>query len=120
MARVRAILRRVEGQGEQKRLEISDLVIEADQNRAFVNGQKINLTVKEAELLFLLASNPSRVYTREMLLDQLWGYDYYGDARTVDSHIKRLRAKLDVGHPGWDISTVRGRGYQFELLDQAD
>lgn len=120
MARVRAILRRIDNHEEQKRLEIADLVIEADQNRAFINGKKINLTVKEAELLYLLASNPSRVFTRDMLLDQLWGYDYYGDARTVDSHIKRLRAKLDIGHPGWDISTVRGRGYQFELLDQAD
>ncbi|HHV41303.1 MAG TPA: response regulator transcription factor [Clostridiaceae bacterium] len=116
MARVRAILRRVDKDEGPKRLEIDNLVLEVDQNRAFLNGKKIDLTLKEADLLYLLASNPSRVFTRDMLLDQLWGYDYYGDARTVDSHIKRLRAKLDGEHPGWDITTVRGRGYQFEIF----
>ena len=81
-----------------------------------MGAEKLPMTKKEVETMWILAGNPSKVFTRDNLLDSLWGQDYFGDSRTVDSHIKRLRAKLDnVEHPGWEIKTIWGLGYKFEV-----
>lgn len=121
MARVRAVQRRVNKVQEEadKRLTIENLEIIPLENMAIIDGNRIVLTRTEVDLLHLLASNPERVFTRDQLLDLLWGFDYVGDARTVDSHIKRLRAKLVYPHPAWDINTVRGRGYQFVVSKES-
>ncbi len=117
MARIRAIQRRVKKKDDSEDiLRIENLEVVPLENLAIIDGQKTVLTRTEVDLLYLLASNPERVFTRDQLLDLLWGFDYVGDARTVDSHIKRLRAKLTTPHPTWEINTVRGRGYQFVLL----
>ena len=114
MARIRAIQRRAKANEEVKEaLKIHNLSVFPLENLAVIDADEIPLTRTEVDLLYLLASNPERVFTRDQLLDLLWGFDYAGDARTVDSHIKRLRAKLISPHPAWDIKTVRGRGYQF-------
>ena len=84
-----------------------------------MDGKKIDTPPKELELLYHLATTPDRVYTRNQLLDEVWGFDYFGDSRTVDSHIKRLRAKLDkVDHPEWTIKTIWGVGYKFEIEEK--
>ena len=117
MARVRAVLRRIERREDAAghRLSFHTLQIDLDDCRAEINGQSISLTKKELDILGLLLENKGRVFSREHLLSSLWGYDYDGDTRTVDSHIKRLRAKLDaVPHPDWQIKTVWGVGYSFE------
>ena len=118
MARVRAILRRMQPREEKTAHNIyrySNLMIDLDKYAVTVNGSEVPLTKKEVELLWTLAKNSSKVFSRDNLLDSLWGYDYYGDSRTVDSHIKRMRAKLDkFGHPGWEIKTIWGVGYRFE------
>lgn len=117
MARIRAIQRRIKKKDDSEDiLRIENLEVVPLENLAIIDGQKTILTRTEVDLLYLLASNPERVFTRDQLLDLLWGFDYVGDARTVDSHIKRLRAKLTTPHPTWEINTVRGRGYQFALL----
>ena len=107
MARVRAILRRMQPREEKTAHNIyrySNLMIDLDKYAVTVNGSEVPLTKKEVELLWTLAKNSSKVFSRDNLLDSLWGYDYYGDSRTVDSHIKRMRAKLDkFEHPGWEI-----------------
>lgn len=119
MARVRAVLRRmarVEQKGEKKILSISNLTINIESYSVYVGAEKLPLTKKEVETMWILAENPSKVFTRDNLLDSLWGQDYFGDSRTVDSHIKRLRAKLDkVDHPDWEIKTIWGLGYKLEL-----
>lgn len=122
MARVRAIMRRMTRGDEQgnsgsgEKLTIGNLTINLDEYSLYIGDQKINLTKKEIETMWTLAKYPNKVFTRENLLDSLWGYDYYGDNRTVDSHIKRLRAKINmVEHPGWDIKSVWGVGYKFEV-----
>jgi len=119
MARVRAILRRINREGsvsDKNTLSISTLVINIEEYRLTINGKSVPLTKKEIETMWVLASNPNKVFTRDNLLDSLWGIDYFGDSRTVDSHIKRLRAKLDtVEHPEWRIKTIWGLGYKFEL-----
>jgi len=119
MARVRAILRRINREGnvsDKNTLSISTLAINIEEYRLTINGKSIPLTKKEIETMWVLASNPNKVFTRDNLLDSLWGIDYFGDSRTVDSHIKRLRAKLDtVEHPEWRIKTIWGLGYKFEL-----
>lgn len=119
MARVRAVLRRmgrIEGNSDKKVLTIGDLTINIEAYSVFVGAEKVPMTKKEVETMWILAENPSKVFTRDNLLDSLWGQDYFGDSRTVDSHIKRLRAKLDkVEHPGWEIKTIWGLGYKFEL-----
>ena len=117
MARVRAILRRLErSSARAKVLQAGDLTVDLDDFAVHISGQPVTLTKKETELLWTLASAPGRVFTRDSLLDLLWGADYYGDNRTVDSHIKRLRQKLDaVPHEGWEIKTIWGIGYKFEL-----
>ena len=118
MARVRAILRRMQPREEKAAHNIyrySNLMIDLDKYAVTVNGSEVPLTKKEVELLWTLAKNSSKVFSRDNLLDSLWGYDYYGDSRTVDSHIKRMRAKLDkFEHPGWEIKTIWGVGYRFE------
>ena len=86
--------------------------------RVLIDQEEVSLTRKEIELLFTLASHPSVAYSRDQLLNQVWGYDYYGDSRTVDSHMTRLRSKLDlVKHPHWDLKTVWGVGYKFEITE---
>lgn len=119
MARVRAVLRRmarVEPKEEKKILSISNLTINIESYSVYVGAEKLPLTKKEVETMWILAENPSKVFTRDNLLDSLWGQDYFGDSRTVDSHIKRLRAKLDkVDHPDWEIKTIWGLGYKLEL-----
>ena len=120
MARVRAVLRRIERREDAAghRLSFHTLQIDLDDCRAEISGQSIALTKKELDILGLLLENRGRVFSRDHLLSSLWGYDYDGDTRTVDSHIKRLRAKLDaVPHPDWQIKTVWGVGYSFEEVD---
>lgn len=121
MARIRAILRRVNrGNSDDKNvLNISTLQINIEEYSLSISGKKIPLTKKEIETMWILAGNPNKVFTRDNLLDSLWGIDYYGNSRTVDSHIKRLRAKIDkVDHPEWSIRTIWGLGYKFELEGQ--
>lgn len=118
MARVRAVLRRIQVQEQQKQnvYEVSNLKIDLDKYVVEIGGEEVPLTKKEIELLWTLAKNSTKVFSRENLLDSIWGYDYFGDSRTVDSHIKRLRAKLDkYDHEGWDIKTIWGVGYRFEV-----
>lgn len=118
MARVRAVLRRIQVQEQQKQnvYDVSNLHIDLDKYTVEISGEEVPLTKKEIELLWTLAKNSTKVFSRENLLDSIWGYDYFGDSRTVDSHIKRLRAKLDkYEHEGWDIKTIWGVGYRFEV-----
>lgn len=114
MARVRAILRRVEPEDDEGVIKVGNLTMDANSYACLVDGQEITLTKKEFEILWLLAENKGKVYTRDNLLDSLWGYDYYGESRTVDTHIKRLRAKLP-SNQAWSIATIRGVGYKFEV-----
>ncbi len=117
MARVRAVLRRLErAAGEAHRaISCGSLTLYPDEARTLVNGEAVALTKKEFDLLCLFAENRGRAFSREHLLDRLWGWDYAGDTRTVDTHIKRLRAKLARhAHDDWDIRTVWGVGYALE------
>lgn len=117
MARVRAVLRRLEAQGPEnaQTLSYANLYINLEKYAVQINGEDVALTKKEIELLWTLAKNSTKVFSRDNLLDSIWGYDYFGDSRTVDSHIKRLRAKLDkYEHPLWEIKTIWGVGYRFE------
>lgn len=119
MARIRAILRRVNREDEKSTQvsEVNNLRINLDDYTVFVQNQPISLTKKEIEILWTLATNPNKVFSRDNLLSSLWGYEYFGDSRTVDSHIKRLRAKLEeVEHSSWEIKTIWGVGYKFEVL----
>jgi len=115
VARVKAVLRRSRRENESsRRLHYRDLIIDLGEFAVFREGRPLSLTRKELELLWLLAGEPNRVFSREQLLSQIWGYDYTGDTRTVDTHIKRLRRKLGVGK-SWRIGTVWGVGYKFEV-----
>ncbi len=117
MARIKAVLRR-SGAGEQKRqreLRFDKLSINMETFEMRVDGKVVDTPPKEMELVYHLASNPNRVYTRDQLLDEVWGFEYYGDSRTVDVHIKRLREKLDGISPQWNLKTVWGVGYKFEV-----
>ena len=116
MARIRAILRRINGSNKKtKMLCIGNMNIDIENYTITVNNQDVPLTKKEIELLWTLASSKNKVFTRENLLNSIWGYEYLGDSRTVDSHIKRLRAKLDQYNPdGWCIKTIWGIGYRLE------
>ncbi len=121
MARIRAVLRRMtkREKGSDNVISIENLVINLDEYTLHIGGKKVVLTKKEIETMWTLAKNPNKVFTRDNLLDSLWGYDYFGDSRTVDSHIKRLRAKLDsVPHPTWSIKTIWGMGYKFEIEEE--
>ena len=122
MARVRAILRRVQPrEAEQQNLySVGNLVIDLDKYLVTIGGADVTLTKKEVELLWTLAKNSSKVFSRENLLDSIWGYDYFGDSRTVDSHIKRLRAKVDkFEHEEWEIKTSWGVDSRFEEKEHA-
>ena len=117
MARVHAVLRRYEpGESvQEKKLSFDKLTINMESYELIVDGKKIDTPPKELELLFHLASSPNRVYTRNQLLDEVWGFDYFGDSRTVDVHVKRLREKLENVSEQWALTTVWGVGYKFEL-----
>lgn len=117
MARVRAVLRRLGTQepANAQTLSYANLYINLEKYAVQINGEDVPLTKKEIELLWTLAKNSTKVFSRDNLLDSIWGYDYFGDSRTVDSHIKRLRAKLDkYEHHLWEIKTIWGVGYRFE------
>jgi len=116
LARVHAVLRRTgdDGKPKSKKLTFDKLVINLDSYELIVDGKKIDTPPKEMELLYHLAATPNRVYTRNQLLDEVWGFDYFGDSRTVDVHIKRLREKLEGVSDKWALKTVWGVGYKFE------
>jgi len=118
LARIEAVLRRAERNSPEKstnRLVFDKLVIDMDAFELIVDGKKVDAPPKEMELLFYLASSPNRVYTRNQLLDEVWGFDYFGDSRTVDVHVKRLREKLEGISDSWSLKTVWGVGYKFEV-----
>ena len=117
MARIKAILRRISRDDQNTHIfKHSNLEINIENYSVLVDNSPVILTKKEIELLWTLATNQNKVFTRDNLLNSLWGYEYFGDSRTVDSHIKRLRAKLDhFSHPDWDIKTIWGVGYKFEV-----
>ena len=116
IARINAVLRRTEIPDDtRKRLVFDKLIIDLDSYELIVDGKKIDTPPKELELLYHLASTPNRVYTRNQLLDEVWGFDYFGDSRTVDVHIKRLREKVENVSDQWELKTVWGVGYKFEL-----
>lgn len=122
MARVKAVLRRTTGDGEsteaEKKVVIYDnLEINIQNYEMKVKGVPVDTPPKELELIYHFASNPNRVYTRDQLLDEVWGFDYYGDSRTVDVHVKRLREKLEGVSDKWCLKTVWGVGYKFETKD---
>ena len=116
LARVHAVLRRTgdDGKPKSKKLTFDKLVINLDSYELIVDGKKIDTPPKEMELLYHLAATPNRVYTRNQLLDEVWGFDYFGDSRTVDVHIKRLREKLEGVSDKGALKTVWGVGYKFE------
>ena len=119
LARIEAVLRRTGGATAEKkarRLVFDKLVIDMDAFELSVDGKRVDTPPKEMELLFHLASSPNRVYTRNQLLDEVWGFDYFGDSRTVDVHVKRLREKLEGVSSQWSVKTVWGVGYKFEVL----
>ncbi len=117
LARIEAVLRRSGTAAEVKsnKLVFDKLVIDMDAFELTVDGKKVEAPPKEMELLYHLASSPNRVYTRNQLLDEVWGFDYFGDSRTVDVHIKRLREKLEGVSDQWSLKTVWGVGYKFEV-----
>ena len=120
LARIEAVLRRGScaetAPQASKRLVFDKMVVDLDAFELIVDGRKVDTPPKEMELLFHLASSPNRVYTRNQLLDEVWGFDYFGDSRTVDVHIKRLREKLEGVSEQWSLKTVWGVGYKFEVL----
>lgn len=117
IARVYAVLRRTGTEEKQdKCLSFDNLVINMESFELTVCGSRIDTPPKELELLYFLASSPNRVYTRDQLLDEVWGFDYFGDSRTVDVHVKRLREKLEGASDRWSLKTVWGVGYKFELV----
>ena len=120
LARIHAVLRRAgeEGQPAEKKLTFDKLVVNLDSYELIVDGKRVDTPPKERELLCHLASSPNRVFTRNQLLDEVWGFDYFGDSRTVDVHIKRLREKLEGVSDQWSLKTVWGVGYKFEVVDQ--
>ncbi len=124
VARIKAVLRRVNGQHtvvedqtSEKEVCYDKLVINLTNYELRVNNEQIDTPPKEMELIYHLASNPNRVFTRDQLLDEVWGFDYYGDSRTVDVHIKRLREKLEGVSDKWTLKTVWGVGYKFEVKE---
>ena len=118
MARINAVLRRSEIPDDtKKKLVFDKLVINLDSYELLVDGKKVDTPPKELELLYHLASNPNRVYTRDQLLNEVWGFEYYGDSRTVDVHVKRLREKLEGVSDKWSLKTVWGVGYKFEVKE---
>ncbi len=121
IARIHAIMRRVDGcnceevEEGGKKLVFDKLTINLDSYELIVDGEKVDTPPKELELLYHLASFPNRVFTRNQLLDEVWGFDYFGDSRTVDVHVKRLREKIEGVSPKWELTTVWGVGYKFKV-----
>ena len=118
LARIEAVLRRSDRcvpEEPARRLSFDKMTIDMDAFELTVDGKKVDTPPKEMELLFYLASSPNRVYTRNQLLDEVWGFDYFGDSRTVDVHVKRLREKLEGVSEKWCLKTVWGVGYKFEV-----
>ena len=120
LARIDAVSRRSQGQPvapkkQSRRLSYDKLIIDMDAFELIVDDRKVDTPPKEMELLFFLASTPNHVYTRNQLLDEVWGFDYFGDSRTVDVHVKRLREKLEGVSENWSLKTVWGVGYKFEV-----
>ena len=118
LARVEAVLRRAGGEDDKtkpRRLVFDKLIIDLDSFELIVDGKRIETPPKEMELLYHLASSPNRVFTRNQLLDEVWGFDYFGDSRTVDVHVKRLREKVENVSDQWALKTVWGVGYKFEV-----
>lgn len=120
VARIKAVLRRMgqaANESEVKEVQYENLVINMTRYEMKVGGEVVDAPPKELELLFHLASNPNRVYTRDQLLDEVWGFEYYGDSRTIDVHVKRLREKLEGASDKWALKTVWGVGYKFEATE---
>ena len=123
LARIHAVLRRADepgdgtGAAKAHRLSFDKLIVDLDAYELIVDGKRVDTPPKEMELLFHLASAPNRVFTRNQLLDEVWGFDYFGDSRTVDVHIKRLREKLEGVSDQWSLKTVWGVGYKFEVTE---
>ena len=117
LARVKAVLRRndTKESNAEKEIVFPNLTIILSNYELKINGNIVEVPPKELELLYFLASNPNRVFTREQLLEEVWGFDYFGDSRTVDVHIKRLREKLEGVEANWQLKTVWGVGYKFEV-----
>ena len=122
IAHIHAVMRRADGAAApvEKKLVYDKLVVNLDSYELIVDGKKIDTPPKEMELLYHLAASPNRVFTRNQLLDEVWGFDYFGDSRTVDVHIKRLREKLEGVSDQWSLKTVWGVGYKFELNEPAE
>ena len=121
IARINAILRRITPKNDEstKIFSFDNLEIDLNNFTVKINDEIISLTKKEIEILWTLATNQNKVFTRENLLDLIWGFDYFGESRTVDTHIKRLRAKLDnYKHEKWNIKTIWGVGYKFDILEK--
>ena len=121
IARINAILRRITPKNDEsaKIFTFDNLEIDLNNFTVKINDEIISLTKKEIEILWTLATNQNKVFTRENLLDLIWGFDYFGESRTVDTHIKRLRAKLDnYKHEKWNIKTIWGVGYKFDILEK--
>ena len=120
VARIHAVLRRygLEEDPSEKKLTFPKLVINLDSYELIVDGKRVDTPPKELELLYRLASAPNRVFTRNQLLDEVWGFDYFGDSRTVDVHVKRLREELEGVGDRWELKTVWGVGYKFEVTAQ--
>ena len=120
VARIKAVLRRSAGSAgpaNTKEVNFDKLSINLENYEMKVNGVQVDTPPKELELIFHLASNPNRVFSRDQLLDEVWGFGYYGDSRTVDVHVKRLREKLEGVSNKWELKTVWGAGYKFETKD---
>ena len=120
VARIKAVMRRTgksSGMPDSKEVSYDNLIVNMTKYELKVNGKVIDTPPKELELLYHLATNPNRVYTRDQLLDEVWGFEYYGDSRTVDVHVKRLREKLEGASDKWTLKTVWGVGYKFEVKE---
>jgi DNA-binding response OmpR family regulator len=115
VARVKAVLRRYKPVETSKTIEYEGITIDMEKYQVIIRGRTIEMPPKEIELLYFLASNPNKVYTREQLLNEIWGYDFIGDSRTVDVHVKRVREKIDTENVNWSLKTVWGVGYKFEV-----
>ena len=117
IARVRAVFRRIAPDDAPEKLSFDNLVIDKQAYDLVIKGKRVDAPPKEIELLYFLASSPNRVFTRAQLLDEVWGFDYFGDSRTVDVHVKRLREKLEGVSDKWELKTVWGVGYKFETKE---
>lgn len=116
IARIKAVLRRYETKNSDlKIVSYKNITINLTAYELIIGGKKTDAPRKELELIYFLAANPNKAFTREHLLDEVWGYDFFGDSRTVDVHVKRLREKIDGFEDGWELRTIRGVGYKFEV-----